>query len=179
MGVRITWNDDNAGVDEFRIYRDVSPMDVEMLPAPLASVPSNKLLYDDGTVEDNTTYYYRVGVVKGTAVAVSNEIFVDVGIVGNRGTVISLAHANSPFITSYQWDDTTGYGTKYTNPAVLPTGDGRGVTYNPSGSVISVSHTNSPFITSYQWDDTTGYGTKYTDPAVLPTGNGLYGITFN
>jgi hypothetical protein len=34
---------------------------------------------------------------------------------------IAVAHFSSPFVTAYPWS-TSGFGTKYSNPATLPTG---------------------------------------------------------
>ena len=41
--------------------------------------------------------------------------------------LIAVAHDNSPFISTYPWS--AGFGTKYANPATLPTGTGNGVAF--------------------------------------------------
>ena len=43
--------------------------------------------------------------------------------------VVAIAHATVPNVSAYPWDDATGFGTKYANPATLPTGTGRGVAF--------------------------------------------------
>jgi hypothetical protein len=72
----------------------------------------------------------------------------------------------------YPWSVGSGFGTKYTNPATLPTGIGQSVAFSPAGNAIAVAHNTSPFITAYPWSVGSGFGTKYADPATLPTGNG-------
>ena len=86
---------------------------------------------------------------------------------------IAVAHATTPYISTYPWS--SGFGTKYADPAVLPTGNGRNVIFNPAGTVIAVAHDTTPYILTYPWSS--GFGTKYADPAVLPTGVG-YGVAF-
>ena len=36
-------------------------------------------------------------------------------------TAIAVAHTTTPFISTYPWS--AGFGTKYANPATLPTGN--------------------------------------------------------
>jgi len=89
---------------------------------------------------------------------------------------IAVAHSTSPNITAYPWSG-SGFGTKYADPATLPTSTGYSVAFSPDGSAIAVTHTTSPFITAYPWSGS-GFGTKYADPATLPTSTG-YGVAFN
>ena len=48
---------------------------------------------------------------------------------GGGGSDIAVAHDTSPYISVYPWS--SGFGTKYANPATLPTGNGYGVAFNP------------------------------------------------
>jgi hypothetical protein len=43
------------------------------------------------------------------------------------GTALAVAHLNSPYITAYPWSG--GFGTKYSDPSTLPTGDGDSVAF--------------------------------------------------
>jgi DNA-binding beta-propeller fold protein YncE len=45
------------------------------------------------------------------------------------GADIALTHATSPYISAYPWS--SGFGTKYANPATLPTNNGRDVAFSP------------------------------------------------
>lgn len=82
----------------------------------------------------------------------------------------------SPYILAYPWSDATGFGTKYSNPATLPTGVGRNVAFNNDKTAVAIAHSTSPYITSYAWSS--GFGTKYSNPATLPTGNS-WGVNFS
>ena len=74
----------------------------------------------------------------------------------------------------YPWTNGSGFGTKYTNPATLPTGNGSGVAFSPAGKDIAISHAGSPFITAYPWANGSGFGTKYANPNTLAfTGNSV------
>jgi hypothetical protein len=90
------------------------------------------------------------------------------------GTEIAVSHSTTPFITAYPWS-VAGFGTKYADPATLPTGSGWGVAF--TGADIAVSHNTSPFITAYPWSSA-GFGVKYTNPASLPAGTGN-GVAFS
>jgi len=56
------------------------------------------------------------------------------GIVASSGgggvllTDIAVAHDSSPFVSAYPFS--AGFGTKYADPATLPTGTGRGVAFS-------------------------------------------------
>ena len=85
------------------------------------------------------------------------------------GNVVGVAHLDSPFVTAFPWDQTTYFGTKFSDPATLPTGSSTGVSFNVSDNAIVVSHENSPFITAYVFSTSTGFGTKYANPTSLPS----------
>ena len=91
-------------------------------------------------------------------------------------TTIAVAHGTTPFITAYPWLS-SGFGTKYTNPATLPAASGNGVAFSPAGGAIAVAHDSSPFVTAYPWSGS-GFGTKFTNPATLPAGIGR-GVAFS
>lgn len=72
--VRLSWVDLNSGAsqeDEFRIYRSTAPIDPDNLPAPLATLPPDTEVYDDGDAADGTNYYYAVGALKDGGEALS------------------------------------------------------------------------------------------------------------
>jgi len=86
---------------------------------------------------------------------------------------IAVAHAGSPYITAYPWGDSTGFGTKFSNPSTLPGSlSGRGVDFSPTGDAIAVAHSSSPYVTAYPWSDSTGFGTKFSNPSTLPSNTG-------
>jgi hypothetical protein len=89
---------------------------------------------------------------------------------------VAVAHTTSPFVTAYPWSS-SGFGTKYSNPATLPAGNGNGVAFSPSGDAIAVAHDTTPFVTAYPWSSA-GFGTKYANPATLPPSGGN-GVAFS
>jgi hypothetical protein len=89
---------------------------------------------------------------------------------------IAVAHTTSPFITAYPWN-ISGFGTKFTDPGTLPSGNGQGVAFTAAGDAIAVADNSSPFIAVYPWS-ISGFGTKFANPATLPTGFGS-GVAFS
>jgi hypothetical protein len=91
---------------------------------------------------------------------------------GNKATttVIAVGHSTSPSVTAYPWNSTTGFGTKYNNPATLPTGDyAESVAFSPAGGSIAVTNfVTSPYIFAYPFSFD-GFGTKYANPSSLPS----------
>ena len=85
---------------------------------------------------------------------------------------IAVAHGTTPFISVYPWSG-SGFGTKFSNPATRPAGEGNSVAFSVDGDAIAVAHATTPFVSVYPWDVSTGFGTKFSNPATLPAGNGI------
>ncbi len=85
---------------------------------------------------------------------------------------LAIAHSTTPFITTYPWSETTGFGVKYANPASLPSGNGNGVDFRPGNGVIIQAGQTTPFVEAWSWS--AGFGTKFSNPGTLPTGAGQY-----
>lgn len=92
------------------------------------------------------------------------------GVAGS--SYVAVGHSTTPFISAYDWSDTTGFGSKYSNPATLPTAAVYGTSFNPSNTAISVAMDASPWVSIYPWS-ASGFGTKYANPATLPTATGI------
>lgn len=86
-------------------------------------------------------------------------------------TALLGAAPDATRIHTFAWDNVTGVGTKFSNPAVLPTGNAKDANFSAEGNAIAVSHETTPFVTAYPFSPS-GYGTKFTNPAVLPTDTG-------
>ena len=83
----------------------------------------------------------------------------------------------APF--AYPWSDSTGFGTKYANPATSLTGVATFCTFSPDNDAVAFSHATSPFLTVYAWSGS-GFGTKYSNPATLPPSTGsATSVAFN
>lgn len=63
MKVKLAWGDSNYGVQGFNVYRDTQPIDENDLPAPLSSLGPGDREYEDDSVIDGKTYYYRVSAL--------------------------------------------------------------------------------------------------------------------
>lgn len=71
--LRIAWHDYNIGEDGFNIYRSDTPMDVNNMPSPIATVAPNIGVYNDTNVVGGNTYYYRIGVTRSGQELISEE----------------------------------------------------------------------------------------------------------
>ena len=80
---------------------------------------------------------------------------------------MAVAQGTTPFVHAYAWSNSTGFGSKYANPATLPTGAGRGIAFTNDDAVIAIGHSTAPTLSVYPWS--AGFGTKYSDPGTLPT----------
>lgn len=56
--VRITWNNADAAEDGVKIYRDSVAINPAALPAPIATLPAGREIYEDGQASPGTQHYY-------------------------------------------------------------------------------------------------------------------------
>jgi hypothetical protein len=96
----------------------------------------------------------------------------------NNNSILAMAHTSSPYVSVYKFNDVTGYGTKYSNPTILPAGEGKSVTFSPNLSAIAVGEGNIEVIAAYAWNSSTGFGTRYSNPGTLSYDYG-YKVAFN
>lgn len=77
----------------------------------------------------------------------------------------------------YAWDNTTGYGSLYTEPATQ-VGTAYDAAWNSTSTVMFEAHTTTPFINAWPFTAGSGFGTAYSNPSTLPasTGNGVHFI---
>jgi hypothetical protein len=62
----------------------------------------------------------------------------------------------------------TGFGTKYSNPATLATGNADAVDFSQAGNAVGIVSDTSPGVLIYNWTTASGFGSKFSDPATLP-----------
>jgi len=90
------------------------------------------------------------------------------------GNALAVAHYSNVFLGSvvsvYNWSG-SGFGSRFSNPATVPTGVGSSVAFSPSGDALAVGCTDSPFILAYPWSGS-GFGTKFNNPTTLPPAQG-------
>lgn len=96
----LSWKDLNLNEDGFNIYRSETPMDVQNMPTPLATVSANIGSYDDTTGINGKLYYYRIGVIRGTDEAISGEIARVFGDTSNTHDLFG----DSSILATYQFD---------------------------------------------------------------------------
>jgi len=95
------------------------------------------------------------------------------------GNSIMFVGGTAEKVVAYSWS-ASGFGTKFSAPAVLPAGSLWELSFSPDGSVVTmVSSDVMPIIHSYAWSDTTGFGTKFANPSVLPSYINHYSIDFH
>lgn len=79
-----------------------------------------------------------------------------------NGTALAISFVASPFVNAYPWSN-SGFGVKYANPTVLPTG-GVNVAFSRDGVALVVSHTTVGGKNLTAWTFNAGFGAKYADP---------------
>lgn len=91
---------------------------------------------------------------------------------------IAVAHDTSPTISVYPFSVSSGFGSKFADPATLPAGfRGYRAAFTPNGNAIAVVNFNSPYVTAYPWSGS-GFGAKYANPTTLPQGQ-AYDVSFD
>lgn len=89
------------------------------------------------------------------------------------GEYAAATSNDTPFLLIYKRSGDTF--TKLANPAVPPSGIGKGVSFSSDGLYLAVAHAVSPFITIYKRSGDTF--AKLANPASLPTS--AYGLAFS
>ena len=95
----------------------------------------------------------------------------------NNNSVLAIGNSSSPYLNVYKFNDVTGFGTKYANPATLPNSQRTGVKFSSDGSVIfSSGNSTVDGVSAYAWNSSTGFGTKYASASFADY---TYGIDVN
>lgn len=125
-------------------------------------------------------YQYTVGAGLGTAYSnpaspASGAVNTIAWLPNNSG--VATAHSATPFTTTWNWNNSTGFGSRY-----QPTSPG-GTTQANYGiaattKAIIVGHYISPFLFAYPFTPGSGYGTAYSNPSTLPI-NDTRTVVFN
>lgn len=99
MGIAtLRWVDRSIDETGQHIYRSESPIDLENLPPVLATVGPNIQEYQDTTVEEGKSYYYRVSSFNDKIEKFSEEIVVDTNYsIGVGSSELILGDAVSGF----------------------------------------------------------------------------------
>jgi hypothetical protein len=90
-------------------------------------------------------------------------------------TDVLVGGSTSPTLVSMVWSDSTGFGSRYSNPAVAPIAVTNGsAKFNSANNIVLVGGSGSPFVNAYNYTVGTGFGTKYANPGTLPSGSTTY-----
>jgi hypothetical protein len=90
------------------------------------------------------------------------------------GSAVVIGTEVSPFWHVYPWT-VNGFGTKYSNPATLPSFVCDTVFFNNAGNVLAGCGSASPYVLAYAWSSSSGFGTKFADPVTAVAGSALDG----
>ena len=94
----------------------------------------------------------------------------DIAVGGASGAPLWLR------VVAYPWTPGVGFGVKYADPGIIPTGPGYGVAFC-GNTDIAVAHFTAPFVTAYPWTPGVGFGVKYANPGTKPADIG-FGVAF-
>ena len=72
----------------------------------------------------------------------------------------------SPYIHAYAWSNSTGLGSKFSNPSTAAASPPRNIAFNTDGDVDFISTTNPVMLEAYEFSSSTGFGSKYTSPTL-------------
>lgn len=132
----------------------------------MAVSPNGKVLVTAG---DGTVYAYKITEdgfgekYPAPSVGISGNCY---SILFNpNGQYVHLHHTASPFLSTYEWDDITGFGAKIVAPGGLS--DFRGIGFSKDGGAIFIGNVSSP-VMSIRWTGT-AYGAAYSTISVSGT----------
>ncbi len=82
---------------------------------------------------------------------------------------VAIGSATAPRVNAYAWSSSSGFGTKFSNPALMPTSNSaNGVDYNTTTSSLAWSVAQSTGgignLITYPWSSS-GFGTAYSAPS--------------
>jgi hypothetical protein len=98
--------------------------------------------------------------------------------VGPQNYDLALGHDTTPRLSIYKFNTTTGFGTRYSDPATVPQGNVVGVRFSPLGNSLAVTcgpGTGNP-LAGYPWTLGSGFGTKFGNPGTLPPSSQAKGL---
>lgn len=79
---------------------------------------------------------------------------------------VAFTNSSSPYITVYEWSDSTGYGSKISDPATLPLANSSYVAFTHADDAIGITQQGSfanPVGDIWAFDN--GFGSRFTRPA--------------
>lgn len=123
--IRLNWQESNLLETGHRVYRSLSPIDVESLPTPIATLGPNVTEYLDEDVTAGETYYYRVSAYTTFSEKISEEVQVTASapdwspIDSSAQLWLDADDVSTISIVSglvSQWNDKSGNGNHFDQP---------------------------------------------------------------
>jgi hypothetical protein len=81
--------------------------------------------------------------------------------------VVSMS-TTFPRISAYNWNDTTGWGTRLSAVGFSTPGLAYNGKFSADGNSLIIPHATSPYITAFPWS-ISGPGTRFSNPSTLPS----------
>lgn len=124
--ISLAW-DATGAIDSYSIYRSTSPININNLPVPIATGITGKT-YNDATITNGSTYYYRVASLSAGEMKLSAEISI----------VASVPVVPDPLWSSVEM---LVYGDSATYPSttIVNQSTKRGLTIAGNPTIVSAS----------------------------------------
>lgn len=122
-------------------------------------------------------------------VNISSDITVEDISFNSDDSVVAVSQPTPPYIHAYTWSNSTGFGTKFSNPSTIlganHVADSCAFSPNSQHLAVAASLFNSsnftftPVQIVYNWNNSTGFGSKVNDPSVALSGASNRGVRFS
>jgi hypothetical protein len=120
-----------------------------------------EVTFDETIAKDDIveSYYKSLSLVRQTQPALVPEGNANGVAWSADGKLLAVAHAITPFLSIFNYNESTNTYTNFADPNTLatgasspfmPTNTGNGVDFSPNGDYLAVAHSNSPFCTVYR-----------------------------
>lgn len=162
--VALAWN---AATGFGTKYADPSPVPATNIYSVVFS-PQGTVAFGYGPTTSPYVHAYAWSDVTGFGTKYSNPATIppppgtnnNCIAVTRTGNTVIVGGNTLPYLAAYPWSDSTGFGVKFSDPAVAMTGTIYSVAFNPASTVVAAEGNN--ILTAYQFSETTGFGTQYT-----------------
>ncbi len=145
-----------------------------------------EVTFDETIAKDDIveSYYKSLSLVRQTQPALVPEGNANGVAWSADGKLFAVAHATTPFLSIFNYDDSTNTFTDFANPSsgaagvsspFMPSNTGNGVDFSPNGDYLAVAHNSSPFCTVYRKN-----GASFVKlPSLLSLGNNGRAVSFS
>lgn len=86
-----------------------------------------------------------------------------------NGNYVAIAHLVSPYVSVYNWNSSTGFGSKIADPSDLITNTTYGVAWNSSSTRLAVAGVSTGRVVDIYKFSSSGFGTRYPSGSLPST----------